>query len=772
MITRGFTARFNLYLAFFAVGYAALVAQVVLTREFLVILNGNELCIGLILSSWLFGIGLGAWIGAILADKIRFARAIFLTGLLAMAITPPVQIAVIRGARGLLGVGVGEAIPLLTIMWFCPVITSLTSLLVGFLFPFAGRLSAEAGEDAVAGVADLYMVESLGSLLGGLLFTFALVGLLRPMQVASLNAGVLAVGGFAIALTYDTTIRRNLIAGIFIALAVLAGLAFPDASLHWDRGLERMRWRQTVKDMHLRESVDSRYQHLAIGRYDDQYSLFANGAFAGYAPADYSHAQLAHFLLSQHPEPEELLLIGNGAEGMLPSLVKYPVRKIDYVLQDDMVLKLLNPVKSNEQLHALNDPRVNIDLGDGRGFLQTTSQKYDLIIALVPPPSNALLNRYFTQDFFRQVRSHLNPKGAFIIPLPMTPNYIGGIVGSYVGSINEALKSVFPEIVYGYLPQDFAFCAIEPGVVTTDFSELSRRWQSRGLTGESFHEVLFRDWLDPYRVAQRRAQIDALPESGGNSDLLPTAYFYRLLIWNRTSSSERSAADAINNFILGLRGLSVWPLIAVILIFLAISLVVRQTRGGVSNRFIGLFVISSTGFTAIAIEILLIFTYQNLFGYIYHEIGLIVAAFMAGLALGAWWMRKPKIQGAAGLRNKLLKFEIGILVLCVSLVLGFLLGEQISAVAAFGTRYLTFVLLVSAGLLTGAEFPLAVALFMKSKQAKVGAGAGAIDSADHIGATLGAAATGVLLVPIFGLWPTAILLVCLKATSSILVIRN
>ncbi|MEJ2744545.1 MAG: hypothetical protein P8123_02495, partial [bacterium] len=46
--------------AVFLLGSFTIVAQVVFVREFLVIFLGNELCIGVIFSSWFLGIAIGA----------------------------------------------------------------------------------------------------------------------------------------------------------------------------------------------------------------------------------------------------------------------------------------------------------------------------------------------------------------------------------------------------------------------------------------------------------------------------------------------------------------------------------------------------------------------------------------------------------------------------------------------------------------------------------------------------------------------------------------
>ena len=80
--------------------------------------------------------------------------------------------------------------------------------------------------------------------------------------------------------------------------------------------------------------------------------------------------------------------------------------------------------------------------------------------------------------------------------------------------------------------------------------------------------------------------------------------------------------------------------------------------------------------------------------------------------------------------------------------------------------------LAAAGLLTGAQFPLALSLYLRKRSERVGAGAGAVDTADHLGAACGAALAGVLFTPVFGLVLTAILLVCFKIASLVVIARN
>lgn len=764
--------RLALLTAFFAIGFAAIVAQIVLTREFLVVLSGNELCIGLILASWLLSIGVGAWIGAVLADRIKALVAMFLTGIAALAVALPFQILAIRNAYMLLGVLRGEEIPLLAMLVFCPLVTAPSSLMVGFLFPLAGRLSTEVEDSAAGGVAGLYASESAGSLLGGLLFTFLLVEILSPMQVAMLNALLLAIGWIFIAFTVRILLWRSITAALGVGILICAGYGIADLATKWDRELAQMRWNQKVGiGLERTASTDSRYQQLTVCKHEGTFTLYANGQNAGgYDPLDREPDLLALFMMGQHPKPRNLLLIGTGTEACLPAILSQPVDRVDYILLDDKVLRLLQPFLPKHHLEALEDSRLHLHIGDGRRFLQTTSRSFDMIIVMVPPPSTAMLNRYYTFDFFKIAHEHLHSDSILILPITMPPNYLSGIAGKFGASVSQALSELFPETIYTYDAGDMVFCGKNKGIISSDFDELKRRWISRGIH-DAYVEYFKSRWLQPDRLAGRKAEIEALPAAGRNTDLQPTAYLYRLLVWNRTTGEERELSDTINEAITALREISIWPLLAAIALFTAVSLGIRQLVHKPPQRFTSLVVIATTGFSAMALEILLIFAYQNLFGYVYHEIGLIISMFMAGLAIGAWVIRRWGVRAGTRTRTLLLTTEAGVLILCLAFPILILLGGPALS-GNPGGRFILIAVLTIAGFLTGAQFPLAFSLYSKGREKEVGAGAGAVDAADHLGAAGGAALTGVICMPIFGFWLTALVLVCLKAASAIILLRN
>jgi spermidine synthase len=177
-------------------------------------------------------------------------------------------------------------------------------------------------------------------------------------------------------------------------------------------------------------------------------------------------------------------------------------------------------------------------------------------------------------------------------------------------------------------------------------------------------------------------------------------------------------------------------------------------------KFNCLWTIGATGFAGMALELILIFAFQNIYGYIYQKAGLIVAVFMVGLASGGYGshimtrrhtdsrslprLREPKLISYLLYVEMIVVLFSALLPVCI---------RSFSSPRFLHTPTLvelSFMVLVGiTGLLTGMVFPLASAVYL-STQEELGKTAGMIDSADHVGAFCGSLLVGVLLIPLLG----------------------
>jgi len=166
-------------------------------------------------------------------------------------------------------------------------------------------------------------------------------------------------------------------------------------------------------------------------------------------------------------------------------------------------------------------------------------------------------------------------------------------------------------------------------------------------------------------------------------------------------------------------------------------------------------------------DLMLIFTFQSIYGHVFSWIGLLVAAFMAGAACGAMLVAtvmdriENSVKFFSIIELAIMGFSIG----CLLIVYApdTFLGEP----EAFTTfRALFLVISFISGLLIGSQFPLANKLYLRDERSLTTA-AGTLYSADLLGGWFGGVLGAVLLLPVLGLVGTCITVGLLKLTSFI-----
>jgi len=166
------------------------------------------------------------------------------------------------------------------------------------------------------------------------------------------------------------------------------------------------------------------------------------------------------------------------------------------------------------------------------------------------------------------------------------------------------------------------------------------------------------------------------------------------------------------------------------------------------------FVLFSTGCMTMGTEIMVIFAFQIYFGYIYHQIGIIVTMFLAGLLPGAWFGNRLRRNS----RTVLVFTDIVLILLASSFIpVLSIWGDQVPMLF-----FIVFGFLVSAA--CGCQFPVALSLKGNENPA-----AARMFSADLMGAAFGTIAASVILIPYAGIEWTAAALVFLKIASLVIV---
>ena len=760
---------FILQVSFFLLGLSATITQVICIREFLVVFYGNEICLGVILASWLAGISLGAWLAGVLIERIKNLVLPFLLSLITLSMVPPFQIHLIRTLRGTLHVATGEYIGLVPLIISSFLLIIPFSFLIGFIFPFACRLLMKGGTPPAIQIGLVYIVESLGSVIGGLAVSLYLLSRFPPFEICSFFALLLLANAFSLSFTLargKTKVCMTTFSLFFFLLCVLLLTSNIFKSL--DEQSITKRWNTLNPGITLVASQESKYQYISLARQEAQYSLFGNGQWISSFPDDYQSASLAHFLLTEHPDPQDVLLIGGGVEGIIKEILKHPVSRLDYVEIDPKLIDTALPYLPPQDQEALRDKRVKVFYADGRYLVKMTVQKYDEIIINLPDPSTAMLNRYYTVDFFQEAKRILKPEGLLVIGVSSSSNYFGREVSDYAGSVYDSLQAVFHSIVVSPGEKNWFFASDQKNRATFDVEGLKERYLKRGIDSPYFTPYHFQLLLPRDRVEFTERSFRERIHRVLNTDLQPITYFYNLVLWG-IFSGERGRGTILQAVReIGWYWFFLPPILILCLRLLYLTVSRGKRRGPLT--FNCLWAIGTTGFTGMALEIILIFSFQNIYGYIYQQIGIIVALFMLGLALGSYGMNLMMSRFESGLKTLI---TIESMLVAYPLILPSLL--MVISRSLTGSLIISepcFMLLVTtAGVLTGLEFPLVARLYL-TKEGGSGKVAGMVDSADHLGACLGALFTGTIFVPILGLQVSCVFMGLLNFTSVILLVEN
>jgi spermidine synthase len=757
-------------------GAQAIVTQSLLLREAMVLMYGSEFAWGVVLFAWLLGVAIGAAIGG-RATSWGLVRARTEASLVAVLVTLSVaacaELWVFRGARAWLGIGPGELMPLPTTALAALLFVSPASALVGVAFPLAccvgvGRvMPPDRGPcPPYLSFGQIYALESLGSLLGGAAFSFWAVEHLAPVQTA-LICGALTCAAAAALLMVG---RRTLLGGGLVLLTCgSVALAWLGGPIMNRRLIER-RWRTVAPGYTLVAEAESRYQNLALGSRAGQFTLYCDGQVTADFPDPYTFVPLAHFWMCEHPDPRRVLMLGGGAEGLIAEILLHPVEHVDYVEPDPRQIGLVQPHLTEADRRALADPRVTVHYTDVRHYLKTQRDCFDLVIARFPEPTSALRARLYTAEFYGELRRAMSSQAVLCFTAAAMPTELSPLSREYLASLRATLLRHFAVVIVGWGDPAQVLAATQPGLLSSDPAELAARFVRRGVKSALFDPAWFAgatDWLAPEKLARRTEELDtaADPRVGRalvSTDLRPTLYLQRLALWEAMTGKSRVIA--------WLRSIRLRPLVAALGAVITATLLAGRIRGHSRQGWAaGAIAVSvgTTGMATMALSIVWLFAFQNLYGYVYQRIGWIIALFMAGLVVGC--LLAPLRARRSWYRLVVVDLLLAALLLSAPFILSFL-GSLPGGPSTF-----TFVewcisgLVIITGVLGGAAFPLAGQL-QRQFTGRTGAAVGTIVSADHAGACLGALLCGILLVPVFGTATAALFLAGMKLGSGVLLL--
>ena len=361
---------------------------------------------------------------------------------------------------------------------------------------------------------------------------------------------------------------------------------------------------------------------------------------------------------------------------------------------------------------------------DARHFVRGQTGRFDIVLVNVPDPGTALINRYFTVEFLRDLKRCLNDSGVVSLSLLPATEYLGSEARLVSAVVYATLRSCFANVVI--VPGNRNYFLASDGPLAVDIGTMVA---ARGIDNKYVNQYYLDDRMYEQRSRQIASSLD--PAAPLNSDFSPIAYYAQVRYW------------------LSYFHLSPWVIGAIALCG-ALAIAARLSPVNLS-LFTG-------GFVSSSIEVILLVSFQALYGYVFRATGMIITTFMAGLAIGAILLREGKIA---------LKVRRFIIVQCAIVAYALMLPAAIrlagnSSNGDVFTEGVFLTLTAVIAILVGMEFRLAAGL----RTGEAGSVASSLYGLDLVGGALGALIASVFLIPLLGMLDAGFVLAALALVSA------
>jgi spermidine synthase len=504
----------TVHLAIALSGMSALGAEVIWTRLLALLLGGTVYSFSLILAVFLIGLGVGSSLGAFLAPRVRSARVAL--GLCQWLLTLAIAWTAAMISQSLpywpivpgLSPGPWYNIQLDLVRCFWAVLPP--ACLWGANFPLALAAVVSRGEDPGRSVGAVYAANTVGAISGAIVFSLHLVPTIGTVGAERVLIGLAAAGALVTLMPLTRRARATVRLGGGVALVAAMGvagwLAWCMTAVPWvviAYGRHTPSWLgrtgaavvDQIPDATSDADVFCTYvgegtnASVAVTMTRDGILSFhsAGKVQASTLKADMRlQRMMGHVPALLHKKPESVLVVACGAGITAGTFVLHPdVKRIVICDIEPLVPTVVTPKFGKENYHvvdgidrenprAVNGKQVEVVYDDGRHFLRTTSEKFDIITSDPIDPwvkGCAALN---TVEYYRMCRDHLKPGG---IMCHWNPLYASNLDATK--SIVASFFQVFPDAFVwsneregeGY--DTVLFGQVEPTVIDVDL--LQRR---------------------------------------------------------------------------------------------------------------------------------------------------------------------------------------------------------------------------------------------------------------------------------------------------------
>jgi len=430
------------YAAIALSGLTALGAEVVWTRLLSLMLGASVYTFSIILAVFLIGLGFGSSAGSFMSRGTKPRAALAWS-----------QLALVAGiAWG--AYLMADSLP------YWPINPSLSpnpwitfqvdlvralvavfpaAVLWGASFPLAIAAVVGPGQDAGRLVGRVYAANTVGAIIGSVLFSVIAIPQMGTRQSERLLIAIAIVSAIVVFVsmlrpgTDDVSAKRDarqlgvigrpgfiaIAASLIVAVVLLMKVpGVPDGLIAYGRFLPT--YTTQPRYLYVGEGMNS---SIAVSEEASGARNFhvAGKVEASSLPQDMRlQRMLGHMSALLDRDPKSVLIVGFGAGVTAGSFVLHPgIKRIVICEIEPLIPKVVSTYFTKENYNVANDPRVEIVYDDARHFILTTKETFDVITSDPIHPWVKGAATLYTKEYFELVKQHLNPGGVVTQWVPL-----------------------------------------------------------------------------------------------------------------------------------------------------------------------------------------------------------------------------------------------------------------------------------------------------------------------------------------------------------------
>ncbi len=305
---------------------------------------------------------------------------------------------------------------------------------MGVAFPLAGKIHGQFKKVVGRAVGEILSYNTIGAILGSAISGFILIYLLG-IQL-SLQLIILINIGFGLLVMVSVKGNKllNWTTSSLLMIAVLVLVMNPAPWKLWDTKYYAVYQSNHPEMYSTPEKVQEVLANTDILYYGEGIQAIVSSLKAGESQFFITNGRveasnsnedmqcqytLGHLPMLLNQNPKKVFVLGTGSGMTLGATSVYP--SVEQITLAEIEPKVLGVARTFGVYnhYVLNNPKLKIVFNDGRNFLMTTKEKFDVITADPIHPWFSGSGYLYSTEYFKLAADHLNPGGMVCQWLPI-----------------------------------------------------------------------------------------------------------------------------------------------------------------------------------------------------------------------------------------------------------------------------------------------------------------------------------------------------------------